>query len=129
MSTMYVYGKQALLSGQLSLVSDTVNVSLLKSDYTPAQTEQVWSDISAHLATASTATVALANKAVTPDTTSGMCVFNADDVTFTGVNDTVGGVAVYESAGTLIAYFGFSPLTLSGGDLQISWNVTGILEI
>ena len=79
----------------------------------------------------------LAGKTVTQDDTNNRAEFDANDVTWTGINaGTAAACVVYKDTGNnatspLIAYIdsGGFPVTTNGGDLTITWNSQGIVQI
>lgn len=150
--------KEELLKGSFNLGSggDTLKVLLL--DNTTAYTfdpdaHEFVSDIADGGTTATEMSgtgysrKTLANQAVTEDTTDDEGVFDADDVTFTGLDaGTIQAIVVYQqiggddttpgddrvlvvldddSAGSLADL----PLTTNGSDVTISWASEGIVNL
>lgn len=85
----------------------------------------------------------LANEAITENNTDNRAEFDADDVTFSGLNDDTIQFAIVDKQGPdsadwtspaddpLIAYITSTdfPLTTNGGDVTISWDANGIVHI
>lgn len=83
----------------------------------------------------------LANESITEDNTNNRAQFDADDVTFSGLNDAtiqfgligkqVGGDWTTQGDDPVVAYITSTdfPLTTNGGDVTISWDSTGIIHI
>lgn len=83
----------------------------------------------------------LANETITEENTNNRAEFDADDVTFTGLDgDTIQFALVAKQVGgdwttfgddPIVAYITSSdfPLTTNGGDVTISWDSTGIVHI
>ena len=141
-ATVYNSYKTKLLdsSTNIDLSSDTIKLALVTSSYTPnIDTHDFWDDVSANEASGTGYTAggqALANKAVTTDTTNDKGKFDADDVTWTISSALTARYAVlYKSTGTastspLIGYIDFgSTYTLSSGTLTITWSANGVLTV
>ena len=137
-NVVYNYTKAELLRGHIALDSDTIKVALVTSSYTPdIDTHENFDDITNEVSgTGYTAGgAALANKAVTKDTTDDEGVFDADDLTWSSASITARAAIVYKDTGTpatsqLVAYIDFTEdKTASGGDFTIQWNAEGILNL
>lgn len=150
MTSIYNSTKVKLINGSIDLDTDTIRVALVSNttSYTPdVDNETFVSDV---LDGGTTATEfsgsgysrqTLANTSVTQDNTDDEGVFDADDTTFSGIDgDTIQSVLVYKQVGgddttpgddPLIANVTSSdfPLTANGGDVTISWNAEGILNL
>lgn len=124
-SALYSKAKEKFLSGSLDLLTDTIKVALVDSaDYTPdTAADEFLSDIPAAGRVA--ISPALANKTVSGG------VFDADDVTITGVSgDQFEYLVLFKDTGAdttspLIAIFDTAsglPFTPSGGDVAIIWD-------
>ena len=135
---VYNYAKAEMLRGHIALDSDTINVALVTSSYTPdidahENFDDLDNEVSGTGYTAGGA--ALANKAVTKDTGDDEGVFDADDLTWESASITARAAIVYRDSGVeatsqLIAYIDFTEdKTASGGDFTIQWNAEGILNL
>lgn len=130
--------KVALAQNDVDLVTDTINVMLVTSAYTPnIDTHQYRSDVTNEVVGSgyTSGGQALAGKAVTQDNTNDRAVFDANDVTWTSSTITARGAILYKDTGNsatdqLIAYFDFgSDESSSNGDFVIQWNANGILTL
>ena len=123
-NALYTAAKEAILSGDIDLLVDTIKVALVDNTYAQnLATDNFYDDISAYVVgTPQT----LASKAVTGG------AFDAADITYTAVTagDTCEAVVIYKDTGVagtsaLIAYIdtitGF-PLATNGGDITIQWD-------
>lgn len=130
--------KSLALKGSVALLTDTIDVALFKSTYTPnIDTDVFFSDISANETSGSGYTsggVALGTKTVTTDTTNDRGIFAAANTTYTSVTFSDARYAVvYKNTGVagtspLIAVIDFGATQSSaGGNFVIQWNATGIL--
>ena len=126
------------MDGSIDLDTDTIKVALVTSSYTPNQdTHEDFADVTNEVTgTGYTAGgAALANKAVTKDTTDNEGVFDADDVTWSSSMITARGAIVYKDSGTastswLVCYLDFgSDQSRSAGNFPIQWNAEGILNL
>lgn len=123
-NALYTTAKEAILSGDIDLLVDTIKVALVDNTYAQnLATDDFYDDISAYVVG-------------TPQTLSSKVVtggaFDAADITYTAVTsgDTCEAVVIYKDTGTagtsaLIAYIdtitGF-PLATNGGDITIQWD-------
>lgn len=144
--------KEELMNGTFNLGSggDTLRVMLLDDSsaysFDPDAHEFVSNVTSAANEMSGTGYTrkTLANQAVSEDTTDDEGVFDADDVTWTGLDaGTIQTVVVYQQIGgddttpgddRVIAVFddsgvGDLPLTTNGGDVTVAWNAEGIVNI
>lgn len=125
--------KEDALSGTDNLTSVDVKVVLVDAaDYTAnSATDEDLADIPVG------ARVATSANLTTKTVTGG--VFDADDVTFTGVTgDESEALVIYidsgaEATSRLIAYLdtGFTglPITPNSGDIVVQWNASGIFKL
>ena len=135
---IYNKGKTEVLKGGIDLLTDTIKVALVTSNYTPdkdvdAFFDDVTNEVSGTGYTAGGK--ALANKSVTQDDINDRAVFDADDVTWTVATITARAAVLYKDTGTastspLIAYidFGLDYSTL-GEDFTVEWDTDGILYL
>jgi hypothetical protein len=139
-NALYPKFKEALLNqaagtSAINLSSDTnikvalVNISGSTNAYTYSSSHQYFSSVSTNSAAVVGTSATLANKTVA---TPAGGVFDADDVTFTGVSGTnvIGALVIYKDTGTaasspLIAFLdsgtGLS-ITPNGGSVTVSWD-------
>lgn len=150
------HAKAELLNGSIDVANDTIRVLLLDDStaytYDPAAHEFV-ADIADGGTTATEMSgtgysrQTLAGNAVTQDDTDDEGVFDANDVTWTGLDaGTIQAIVVYkqvggddttpgddpvlvvlddDSAGSLADL----PLATNGSDVQVSWSAEGIINI
>ena len=136
---LYNSFKRDIMNGSIDLDTDTINVMLVTSTYTPDQdTHTKRSDITNEVVgTGYTAGGAsLAGKAVTADNTDNEGVFDANDVVWTTSTITARGAVLYKSRGgassadELICYIDFGTDKIStAGSFTITWNAEGILNL
>lgn len=126
------------MDGSIDLDTNTIKVMLVTSSYTPDQDahefhDDITNEVSSAGYTAGGAT--LQNPAVTADNTDNEGVFDADNVTWSGVTFTTAGAVIYKDTGTsgtspLIAYIDFGGNQApSAQDFIIQWATEGILNI
>jgi len=145
-------------SGQLDhidLISDTIKVALISTGYTVNPDHNTFSfgtttDPESYELNgtgydngigASTGRKTLAAKTMTQDNTNNRAVFDASDITWTGIDAGTAGSAILIREGgagsttsdtgtSLICYIdsGF-PVVTNGGDLTISWSTAGIVDL
>lgn len=130
-NALYAKGKEALLTGGIDWVGDTIVAMLVDQDeYTPdIALDDNLDDVPA---AGRIATVALTSKTVTAG------VADADDVTFTAVvGDTYEYLIIYKDTGTeatstLICFFDTAPglpNDPTGGDILVEWDAAGIFAL
>lgn len=137
--TAYPYGAflRNLAAGQHNVLSDTVNVLLTTSGYTPnVDTHANLSDLSSEVTgtgyTAGGKT--LANKSLTYDATNKWALFGADPVVWSGATFTARYAVVYKATGTastslLIGYIDLGADTsYASEDAQLSFT-NGVVRI
>lgn len=118
------------------LDTDTIRVGIASgADYTEAATHDTWDDVGTYTLNAcynSEPTQILGSKTIVDG------VFDAADVTFTGVNTTgndVDAIVHYLATGlittdTLICFHdGFAAVTPNGGDIVVQYNGSGIFSL
>ena len=144
-SLAYTPAKTKLASGEIDLAAggDDIRVILVMSN-TTADTEED-KDFVGDLTTldqydgANESRKALANEAVNEDAANDRAEFDADDITWTalgvGTRQAVGMVVfkfvTNDADSPLIAYIdtGGFPFDGNGGDVTITWNAQGILQV
>lgn len=135
--TAYNEGKVQFFSAGINLTSDTIKLALV-TGYTPnIDTHEFWSDVSANEESGTGYTAggeALTTKSVTQDNTNDRAVFDADDVTWTGLDvGTPSHAILYKDTGVattspLISYIELGRAS-NGGDYTVQWNATGIATL
>lgn len=134
------YRARMLGSGTMvDLDGDTIKIALLTSSYTPNQdSDDFFDDVSANeIAASGTYVAGGATLSVTlsQDNTDDEGVFDATDVSWTGVTTTARYAVIYKSTGTpgtspLIMLIDFgSDQTSSAGTFAITFAAEGILNI
>jgi len=127
-NTIYPKWKQFLLAGLLS--GDIKAVLVDTADYTYSAAHEFLSDIPAGAREETSANFA------SKTGTNG--VFDAADISFTGATgDPCEALVLYIDTGTastsrLVAYIDSAtglPITLNGGDANITWDASGILAL
>ncbi len=131
-NAIYPKYKEELLNGgtNISLASGTVKVALVDTGtYTYSAAHQFLSSLSGVVGTAQT----LGTKTIT----NGL--FDAADSTFTSVSGaSVEALVIYIDTGVagtsrLVAYIDTGvtglPVTPNGGDININWNASGIVQL
>jgi len=130
--------KMNIMNGGIDLDTDTMNVLLVTSSYTPDQDTHVdRADVTNEVTgTGYTAGGAeIANGAVTQDNTDNEGVYDGDDVTWSSSTITARGAVIYKSTGVsandlLVAYLDFgSDKSSSAGNFTIQWNAEGIVNL
>jgi hypothetical protein len=128
-NALYPIGKKAILDADVDLLVDTIKVAAVSSSYTYSAAHDFYNDLTGVIGTPAT----LASKTTTGGT------FDAADLApaFTSVATNIAALVIYEDTGnvatsTLIAYIdtgtGF-PLTQDGGNVNVTWNASGIFSI
>jgi uncharacterized protein len=133
-NAIYPAYKDALLteSSDVDLTTGTIRVSLIDkntADYD--STDEFYSDINASSVVGTS--VAIANTTVTD------AIFDGDDVTFTSVTGaSVEALLIWKDTGVtttsrLVAWIDSGvtglPITPSGGNIDVTWNATGIFKL
>lgn len=131
--------KKYIMNGSIDLDTDTINVMLVTSTYTPDQdTHEYRDDITNEVSGTgySAGGSALAGKTVTADNTDNEGVFDANDVSWSTSTITARGAVLYKarggasSADELICYLDFGSDKIStAGTFTIAWNAEGILNL
>lgn len=129
--------KEQVMEGVFNLASGghTLRVALV-TGYTPdIDTHTVWTDVSANEESGtgySAGGATLTSQDVTQDNTNNRGVFDAADVTWTGLDvGTPSHAVLYDDTPTspadpLIAYWEVTTPT-NGGDYTLQWNASGII--
>lgn len=127
------------MNGSIDLDTDTINVMLVTSTYTPDQDAHTKrSDITNEVSGTgySAGGAALAGKAVTVDNTDNEGVFDANDLTWSTSTITARGAVLYKarggasSADELICYIDFgSDKSSTAGNFTLQWAAEGILNL
>lgn len=130
-NAIYPEAKDAILSGEIDLLNDTIKVVICSSTYTYNAAHDFADDLSGVLATSD----ALASKTLTAG------VFDAADVSYASVTGTVERWILKKDTGSdatspLIAYFdtktgsaAINSGALAAAPYGIQWDAAGILSI
>jgi len=131
--------KRDIMNGSIDLDTDTINVMLVTSTYTPNQDAHTKrSDVTNEVSGTgySAGGAALAGKAVTVDNTDNEGVFDANDLTWSTSTITARGAVLYKarggasSADELICYIDFgSDKSSTAGNFTLQWASEGILNL
>lgn len=134
--TVYNNFKEQLLLGELDLVDDTIRVILVTGHALDIDNDASYADVSADECSGTGYTAAgeaLAGKAVTQDNANDRADFDANDLTWSGLDVSGGGDPNYaimyddtHASNYLIAAWELSTAT-NGGDYTLQWDSTGIL--
>jgi hypothetical protein len=138
--TLYNIFGEYIFDGTLDLDSNTINLALVTSSYTPALTHTIWANVSANeVATGDGYTTG--GETITQSVTrsTGTTKFDAADVTWTALTKTFRYGVLY-AVGTLntivnplIGYtlFDTTPadITVNGVDWTVQWNANGIITV
>lgn len=139
-NAVYNAFKKYIMNGSIDLDTDTINVLLVTSSYTPdIDTHEYRDDITNEVSAGggySTGGAALAGKAVTADNTDDEGVFDANDLTWSSSTITARGAVLYKARGgaasayELIVYIDFGQnYSSSNGDFTIQWATEGIINL
>jgi len=139
-SVVYNSFKRDIMNGSIDLDTDTINVMLVTSSYSPNTDTQIKrSDITNEVGNSGTYSAggsALSSKTVTVDTSDDEGVFDAADISWTSATITARGAVLYKarggasSADELICYVDFgSDVTSTAGTFTIAWNSEGIVNL
>lgn len=135
---IYNVFKLNIMNGGIDLDTDTINVMLVTSSYTPNQdTHLDRADVTNEITGTgySSGGEAIGSKTVTQDDTDNEGVFDGADVTWSTATITARGAVIYKSTGsaatdTLICYLDFgSDQSATGADFTIAWNAEGIVNL
>lgn len=129
-SAIYPKAKEAFLSGDIDLTSDTIRAVLVDTGtYTYNSAHDFYNDLSGVVGSESGA---FGSKSVTNG------VFDAADITFTAVTgNSAEAIVIFQDTGNastdaLIAYIDSAtglPVTPNGGDINITWHSSGIFSL
>lgn len=129
-SAIYPAFKQALLNGSVDLTTAVVRAVLIDTGtYTYNSAHDFYNDLSGVVGTES---AALSSKTITNG------VFDAADITFTAVSGaTAEAIVLFVDTGNvatdrLICYIDAGtglPVTPNGGDINVTWSVSGIFSL
>lgn len=133
------YLKKKIANGEVQLVAHDIRVILISSSFNGNANHEFVGNVPVLGELSGTGYVrkSLANKVINVDTPNNRAEFDADDVTWTGINagTAVGALLirhVTNDADSPIIGFtdqGGFPITTNGGDVTIQWNAEGILQI
>lgn len=141
-SLVYDGGSFGLQHRDIDWLNDTIEVILVKSTYTPSQTDTaaVYAANEISGVTGYTGGFAgsgrkvLSSKTLTNDTVNNRTVYNAGNPTAwtLGVGDTVAGAIVGKKGASddttaiPIFFLSFSPVPTNGSTFTLQWNASGI---
>ncbi len=138
-TVFYLHGMEALLSGEIDLVDDTIKAALVDSNYSPDQdNEQYFDEISDEISgTGYTAGgQALRGKTLLKDSTLKRVDFNATHLTWvTATISAAHGVVLYKDTGTaatspLLCYLDLeADYGSTGEDFTVEWPDVGIFSV
>ena len=135
-SGVYNRFKYDAMVGNLALnASDTINIQLHTSTYTPNADHNVIGDLTNEVAAGggySTGGAALSTPTITQDDTNDVAYLDGVNTTWSTSTITARYAVVVDVTNTnsLICWIDFgSDKSSSGGDFTIQWDTTGIVEI
>lgn len=139
-SVIYNSFKRDIANGSIDLDTDTINVMLVTSSYTPnIDTHTKRSDVTNEVANGNGYTTngkSLASKTVTVDTANDRAIFDATDLVWTTATITARGAVLYKSRGgassadELICYIDFgADITSTAADFTLAFNASGIIAL
>lgn len=136
---IYNSAKVSFGKAEIAWQTDTIKIALVTSSYTPDKdTHQYFSDVTNELTGGgyTTGGYTLANCTVTPDNTNDRAVFDADDVSISGITNTFRYGVIYKSTGVagtsrLIALIDLegADVSLTNGQYTITWNTNGVFYL
>jgi len=148
MALVYNLFKKLQADGSIDLLTDTIKVMLVGSTYTANMDHDYVNPSAYQMELGGTGYTGgyggsgrktLASKVVTEDDTNDRAEFSAAPVTWTAINAGTAAVCVIireraltgDTMSELIAYIdsGGFPVVTNGGDLTITWNAEGILQL
>ncbi len=143
-SLVYTRAKYQIANGDIDLTGDDIRVFLVKvagSTTTDTEEDTTFIDQFTTLGEVSATNYvrkALAGEVVNEDTANDRAEFDATDVTWSSLggasNDTIGALIVFkfvtnDTDSIPIAYIELTDTTTNGGDITVSWNVEGIIQL
>lgn len=141
-SGVYNNGKANIANGTIDLIADTIKVMLVSSAYTFDPDHDFVSSINANEVSVTgyvggfggAGRKTLAGKTVTKDNVNDRAVFDANDVSWTGLGAgaTLGGAVVLkeitnDGASIPICFMDPADLPTNGSDINLVFDATGIL--
>jgi hypothetical protein len=141
-SGWYNSGKRDVADGTISLVSDTIKCILVTSSYTPNPDHDFADDLTNELSGtgytggfAGSGRKTLTSKSWSTDNTNDRTEFTATIPAWTAINAGSPKYAILvkeitnDAATRLIGYLDLGTVTTNGGDLTITANAEGLLQI
>lgn len=135
MASWYTAGLKAVMEGSVNLLSDTVNVALVKGTYSPSKSHASFAaSVASHEASGAGYTaggVELTGKSVGAQ--SNKVTFDAADTVFNGLTADFRYVVIY-SGDTLLGYMDLGAQSIQNKNLTIKWEysvedpITGEIE-
>lgn len=120
---------------QTDFLSDTINVGLLESSWTPAGTEQVWADVSGNEIDGSGGYTALeiSGKTLAFDSATRRTILSCDDMVWDGVDIADAfWAALYNDTPTDKPLLGYLPLMVdrtTSDEFRIKTHTSGVLRV
>lgn len=149
-SLLFNLGKKEILDGTIDLGANTIKAMLVTSSYTPNSDNDFVDDGGANdpidhelsgtnyaAGFAGSGRKTLGSITIVEDDGNDRAEFSAANLTWTGIDaGTAAGVIIYrhltsDALSTLIAFIdtGGFPVVTNGGDLTITWNAEGIIQL
>lgn len=126
MSTLYLKGMEQLWNGAVDVSADDFRLSFMATTYTPNNsTEQFFSDISANVASGTTART-LTNVAVTIQGGNSRIIFDSDGVSEASVTTDTNKAVIYKWTGTAATSVLLACIDITEGTLS---PINGTLEL
>ena len=126
--------KEQVMEGEFDLLNDTLQVALVTGASPNIDTDTQWSDLSGSEESGSGYSAGgetLTSVTVTQDDANDRGVFDAADVTWTGLDVGIPGHAILyddtHASDLLIAYWELGTTTSNGGDYTLQWGANGII--
>lgn len=136
--SLYPGGIDFIMDGTVDLLTNDIVALLLNGTHAFAATDTYISDISANeLSGTGYTRKTLSSKTVTRSNSPIRAVFDAADITWTGINAGTAAALVLaadlgaDSASPLLVHIdsGGLPIVTNGGDLSTTWNASGIFYL
>ena len=136
MSKVYNPGLLKLLDGTIDFENDTIKLLLVDTSHTFTKSHEFVSDIVANEASGTGySRKTLANASIALDTGNDRVEFDADDISYTGLDaGTIASAIIYKEVtndadSPLIADIDFTNLVTNGSDVDLQVNAEGFFYI
>jgi len=136
MSKVYNPGLLKLLDGTIDFENDTINVLLVDDNHSFTKSHEFVSDIVANEASGTGySRKTLTNASISLDTGNDRVEFDADDISYTGLDaGTIASAILFkqvtnDSDSPLIADVDFTDLVTNGSDVDLQVNAEGFFYI